>query len=191
MKKISRFLLVAMCILAGCVVSSVCPFYTGQDLVTTPLLSGTWSATSDKDKPETWRFDEGPGHSYRLTMTSPGDVQIYIAHAFRLRGQLFLDMSSTNTADLDVLPMHTIMKVALNDPKVLFALMNYDWLTNYVATNPAAVQHVFVQTSTDYTRLVLTAETPGLQSFLGNCMNTGEAWTNSISFSRETTKPKP
>jgi len=64
--------------------------------------------------------------------------------------------------------------------------MNYDWLTQLVTNRPAAVRHYFIgEGDADKRRLVLTADTKELQSFVLKHVNTKEAWGDAIELRKE------
>ncbi|HXU77052.1 MAG TPA: hypothetical protein VN794_10810, partial [Methylomirabilota bacterium] len=65
-KRTGILLSAAAVLLAGCVVSSVCPFYTEKDLVFEPAILGSW--INQKDASETWKFERGEKLAYRFTL---------------------------------------------------------------------------------------------------------------------------
>src|SRR5690348_16111402 len=56
MKRYTIISLAAVVVLAGCVVTSVSPFYTQADLVYEPSLAGNWMQA--KGGSEVWRFEQ-------------------------------------------------------------------------------------------------------------------------------------
>src|SRR5580700_7391306 len=97
MKKLTNSLLAAAAVLlAGCVVTSVCPFYTVKDVTSEPALLGDWIKQTNNNGDEIWRFDSSEGQAYRFTIIKPDSATVMEAHAFKLDGQLFLDVASMN-----------------------------------------------------------------------------------------------
>jgi len=109
MKKSCLMLLAsAAALLAGCVVTSVCPFYTEKDLVFETTLLGNW--VNPKNHDELWRFEKLPELAYRFTLLEATKADIMEARTFRLQGQLFLDIAS-NDQDIHFIPAHYLLKV--------------------------------------------------------------------------------
>src|SRR5260370_6119361 len=108
MKK-SLFILsvAAAAFLAGCIVSSVSPYYTGKDLVFEPALVGDWVKDSGND--EVWKFDKSGDRAYRFTLIESQKATVMEAHAFRLGGQFLLDGFSLNQQG-DVITPHYLLK---------------------------------------------------------------------------------
>ena len=113
MKKTLLLLLVsAAFLLAGCIVTSVAPFYTEKDLVFEPALIGNW--LNQKNAEEIWKFEKSSDLSYRFTLIEAQKATVMEAHAFKLQGQLFVDLYSANP-DYRVIPPHYLLKVTRTD----------------------------------------------------------------------------
>lgn len=156
-------------LLAGCVVTSVYPWYTAKDVVFDPALVGTWRGTDPGTKPgEFWQFEKLEDRAYKLTMAEDGKRKEFDTHLFKLGGHLFLDCFPRERPE-DSLPPHYLLRVGSVAPVLEIALLDYDWLGKLLEKNPKAVRHLIVPKKLGESgdgNLVLTAETAELQRFL-------------------------
>lgn len=193
MKKNACFALVAAAaLLAGCVVTSVCPFYTAKDLVFEPALVGDWIKQGNDSEREVWKFDQSGDAAYRFTLIEERKATVMEAHAFKLQGQLFLDIASIDQ-DVHVIPPHYLLKVTQLSPTLQMAELNNDWLKDLLAKDPAAIPHHLVKSGDkpEDLRVVLTADTPELQKFVLNHLKTEGAWKDSFELTHEQTPVGP
>jgi len=167
----------AAILLAGCVVTSVSPFYTAKDLVFEPALLGDWIGDTNKAGDEIWKFDQSGDMAYRFTIIKPDTASVMEARAFRLDGQLFLDVSSLEQ-DYHVIPPHFLLKVTQTTPALRMSQLNHDWLKDLVTKKPDAIRHHFVKSGdkSEDDRVVLTADTSELQKFIRDNLKTEGAW---------------
>lgn len=187
MKKITFGLLVAAAaILAGCVVTSVCPFYTEKDLVFEPALVGDWiKEGKNADDYEVWKFEKSAAVAYRFTLIEANKATVMEAHAFKLQGQLFLDIASIDQ-DIHVIPPHYLLKLSQVTPVLRMSELDHDWLKGLLEKEPNAIPHHLVRSGDqpDEWRVVLTANTAQLQEFLLKHLKTEGAWKNSVELKR-------
>ncbi len=175
--------------LAGCVVTSVYPFYTAKDVVFEPALLGTWVESAPDSKSEdTWTFAKGDGQEYKLTIGSDAKGDVYEATLFKLKGHLFLDLFRAKSEG-DGIPPHMLIHVAQIQPSLKMASLKYDWLKQLVEKNPRAIRHVKIKEKdsngkVDY-RVVLTAGTHELQRFVRKHLKTAEAWDSGGEMKRQ------
>ena len=166
----------AAALLGGCIVTSVCPFYTKGDLVAEPGLTGDWLRDL-KDRPaEVWKFEPRGGGKYRITLIEERSATVLDAHLFKLHDQLFLELASMDE-DYHVIPPHFLLKVSQFNPELRMAQLNHEWLKELVTQEPDAIRHHFVEgNSQDEKRLVLTAGTAELQKFIIKYLENENAW---------------
>jgi hypothetical protein len=181
-------LLVTGLFLAGCVVTSVYPFYTEKDLVFEPSLLGDWAGTDKDPSPikQFTRVERVGEKGYRATSFNEERTNSVICHLFRLKGQLFLDTCPTNH-EVDLIPVHQVSKVTRLSPEFENANLNYKWLEELLKKNPKAIRHTIVNDKfegTNDTRIVLTADTAELQKFILKYLNNTNAWNESTKASR-------
>jgi hypothetical protein len=181
----------AAVLLAGCVVTSVCPFYTAKDVVFEPALVGDWIAETNSAGNEIWKFDAAGDQAYRFTIIKPDTASVMEAHAFKLDGQLFLDVSSLNT-DISVIPPHYLLKINQTEPTLRMSQLDHDWLKGLLAKKPGAIRHHLIKDGDkpDDVRVVLTADTPELQKFVLANLKTEGAWAD-IELHREARVAQP
>lgn len=173
---------------AGCLVTSVYPFYTAKDVQFEPALLGKWSDT--KTKNEHWQFEQQGDKHYQLTY-SEGTNAPYTMQAtfFKMKGESFLDAFTTKEVDVQPppIPSHFLLRVLELKPNLRMAPLDYDWLQKTLAENPKALRHCLTppDEKPENQRLVLTADTAELQKFVLAHLNTRAAWTNETELSRD------
>jgi hypothetical protein len=156
-------------LLAGCVVTSVYPFYTTKDVVFDPALVGTWAETSSTNAAgEHWEFEKAEGQAYKLIIREPEKRTEYDAHLFKLNDGLFLDLYPRDRPE-NSLPLHYLLKVNRIEQTVEVDMLDYDWLQKLIEREPEAIRHMVVPKKLGDSGdgdLVLTAETAQLQKFI-------------------------
>ena len=170
-------------LLAGCVVTSVYPWYTAKDVVFEPALVGQWQGTepgakTDIKADEFWEFEKMTDKAYRLTVAEKNGRKEFNAHLFKLGRRSFLDCLPRERPE-DGLPLHYLLLVNKTTPTFEFTMLNYDWLTKLLEANPEALRHVIVPKKLDESGdgdLVLTANTAELQRFLLKHVNDTNAF---------------
>lgn len=172
-------LFAVMLFLAGCVVTSIYPYYTSKDLVFDPALLGNWvEAGQTNETPEYVRFEPMGTNGYWATALGGGETNSFEVHLFRLKQQLFLDTCPTNRS-LDFVPVHQVSKVTQIGPEIETANLNYDWLAKLVEHHPNAIRHMVLREKAGDEqggRIILTADTKELQRFILKYVNNTNAW---------------
>ncbi len=161
--------LVLMTLLAGCVVTSVYPFYTAKDVVFDPALLGAWAEDgSTNAADEHWRFEKAAGQAYKLTVQDKEKRTEFDTRLFKLEGRLFLDLYPRERPD-NSLPPHYLLKVTRLDPALEFTLLDYGWFKKLIENDPKTIRHIVVPEKLGENGdglLVLTADTAELQEFI-------------------------
>lgn len=176
----------AVLLLAGCVVTSIYPFYTEKDLFFNPALLGKWCDASATNQPPEYAQVEAAGEKgYRLTVFTKEQTNGSELHLFRLGQQLFMDEFPTNRS-LDFVPTHQLSKVMRVEPTLQAASMNYDWLAGLLEKHPRAIRHLVLpdQPGDKNGRIVLTADTRELQRFVLKYLNDTNAWNKPSEWKR-------
>ena len=188
-KRTGVLLSAAAVLLAGCVVSSVCPFYTQKDLVFEPAILGSW--INQNDASETWKFERAEKLAYRFTLIEARHATVMEARTFKLEGQLFMDIHSLDQ-DIHVIPAHYVLKVTALAPMLRMSEVDDEWLLALLAKDPTALRHHVLQTGDkpEDRRLVLTGDTAELQKFIVQHLNTTGAWKESFDL-RGASPPRP
>ena len=156
-------------LLAGCVVTSVYPFYTAKDVVFDPALIGTWAeAGSTNAANDHWRFEKAHGQAYKLTVQDNEKRTEFDAHLFKRKGGLFLDFCPRERPH-NPLRVHYLLKVTRIEPALEMNLLDYAWLKNLIEKDSKAIRHIVVPKKLGEDgagHLVLTADTAELQKFI-------------------------
>jgi hypothetical protein len=184
---------------AGCVVTSIYPYYADQDVVFEPGLVGQWiGSDAGSDSHDTIQFKKGADQGYLLATTENNTLSDkYAAHLFQLGDQRFIDLypaQRPNGDDLDFAAVHQVMKATVTATSLSLTGLNYKWLGELLEKDPRALRHVKVKSTKDGEnkdeyRIVLTASTKELQDFIKKYMNTKEAWSDPNEFKRPAAKP--
>jgi hypothetical protein len=179
--------LALMTLLAGCVVTSVYPFYTAKDVQFDPALLGTWAeAGSTNAANDHWRFDRLNQQAYWLTIGEQNETNRYETHRFHLKQHVFLDLCTTNRME-DHLPLHYLMKLENTGSKLQVKVLNFAWLAKLLEKKPKALRHILVPNepgNTNNNQLVLTADTPELQKFILKHINDTNAFGDATELTR-------
>lgn len=161
--------LALLTLFAGCVVTSVYPFYTAKDVVFDPALLGAWAeAGSTNAANENWRFEKAAGQAYLLTVQDNDERTEFDTHLFKLKGRLFLDLYPRERPNHSF-PPHYLLKVTRLKPALELEALDYDWLKQLIEKEPQAIRHLVAPKKLGETGdgdLVLTADTAALQRFI-------------------------
>lgn len=160
------FIAAALCLVAGCIVSSVYPYYTPKDLTYDRHLEGTWCKGLATN--ETWSFGGRNGQFYILTTVDSQSTNNFEAHLFKLKQYEFLDLLTTNRDEFQM-PVHILSRVTLEGAGLTLHFLDYGWVTGLLETNPAVLRHVILPAeagNTNDNMVFLTADTKELQKFL-------------------------
>jgi hypothetical protein len=186
-KKLTFPLVVASVVLSGCLVTSVCPFYTDKDLTFDKALIGRW--TNAKEAGEHWKFEKDGEKAYQLSYSNDSSTSVMQARMFKLGGQTFLDLFSAETKDIQPppIPAHFLLRADVDASTVGLTPLNYEWLVQWLEKNPKDLRHHIIRTgeNPDDIRLVLTADTAELQQFIVKHLKTEDAWKEPLQLRRD------
>jgi hypothetical protein len=160
----------AALLLAGCVVTSVFPWYTDKDVVYDAAVVGTWlGADANAKTNEFWKIEKQGEQAYKLTIVDSDDKRSeFDAHLFKLDNRRYLDFLPRDREGGGI-PPHYLMRVDSVSPTLDLVLLDYGWLEKLVTSDPNAIRHTIVPKPMGESGngdLVLTANTPELQAFL-------------------------
>jgi len=190
--KLPLLLALASTLVAGCVVTSVYPFYTEADVVFDPALVGAWVSADDPNPTkQTWTFERNGTKEYRLAIRDEEGTKEYEAHLFKLQDQRCLDLRLTERKE-GHFPVHFLLKVSQIQPTLQMSGLVPDWLDELLTRDPRAIRHQKVQMDPkdkDNWRLVFTAETSELQDFLRKHLNDPQAFADYGAMKRRENKP--
>lgn len=160
-KKAVFYLLAVM--LGGCIIPSLHPLYTEEELVFEEKLIGKW--VSEEEGGDIWKFEKSSENEYKMTITGEGQ---FIVHLVELGDMLFLDLfpddphlEQGDFYKFHLLPVHTFMKVDQIDPNLQLRVMNPEVVSEMLNEDPNLLKHEVVDDG-----IVLTASTEQLQEFV-------------------------
>lgn len=187
-------LLAISVVLSGCVCLSIHPLYSGNDTTFEPALLGTWALKSDVaeaanggESPATFKFADAGEGTYTLTHTvADGASSSFQVHLVRIGEALFLDLypdrsdeelGATWLYTFQLLGMHQFLYVEQLEPELVVREMNYDWLADQLAADPALLKNeaVYVDEG-DEPFYILTAQPAELQQFYAANIDTEGAY---------------
>jgi len=180
-KKAVFYLLAVM--LGGCVLPSLHPLYTDEELIFEEKLIGKWSDGND-----IWEFREGEGENYQMrVLDGEWKEGQFVAHLVKLGDMFFLDIFPDGVTlgepqafyGFHILPVHTFMKVEQIEPKLQLRAMDYDKVSEMLEEDPNLLKHEVVED-----RIVLTASTEQLQEFIVEYANEEGVFAEAIELTR-------
>ena len=187
-------------LLGGCVpVLSLHPLYTEDDVISEKRLLGVW--VDDPNSPEsTWEFKDAdePKNAYKLIFSDEeGKKGSFVARVVKLQSRLFLDVypselpweaDDPNKMDWPynsffLIPAHTFLRVDSIEPQLKMRLMLESKMKELLTEHPDLIKHTSVGD-----RLVLTASTKELQTFILKHADDEKVFTDEVSLARKQTK---
>lgn len=147
----------------GCVVPTLHPLFTEDDLVFDAQMIGPWA----EDDETLWVFEKSSKPSYRLVIADNTEMSLFDAHLLQLGSHRFLDLYP-RTGSLDetfhgshLLPVHTFYKVSFEGDSLQLVPMALDWLEEMIEAGSIQVAHAWPEGD-----LLLTASTRELQELV-------------------------
>jgi len=169
-------------IAAGCGLPSVYPFYTYKDVVFEPVLVGVWFEAKTNADDHGTAFEKSEDNGYTIREMKSSDTNVYTAHLFRLKNQLFLDC--VPQLDGQMIAAHLLLKVDQIQPTFKTALLNEDWMETLLKAHPDALRHMVNDHGSGDSGIVLTADTAELQNFLRKYMDSKDAFSEPAEMKR-------
>jgi hypothetical protein len=182
----------------GCYVPSIHPLYTNQDLIFNSDLVGQW-VESEKGKSQ-WVFAKKEEKSYVLRITQEDKkVFVFTARLLKVGAYHYLDIfpdtdDATNDDFLlkNMLPIHSFIRIKQLMPTLEVEVMNTEWLSEFIKSNPKAIKHeTMVVGKKDETLTVLTAQPKELQAFLIKHEKREKVWNKLNSLKKHAPETKP
>ncbi len=186
MKRMMFVMLLSMAaLLQGCIVKSLHPFYTVNDLVFRQELVNSW-IDDDGNKWLIRRSEDTP--AYEMRWLGQGDRNlVFLAHLFQLEGELYFDFipiedegkQSYGLFDLHLVAVHSVAKVhRLSENEIQIKWFNEKWLKSLFEQNRIKISHEVIkeefaaysedpdEAAKEIREYVLTGSTEELQKFL-------------------------
>jgi hypothetical protein len=162
---------------------SVHAFYQPQDRVFEPGLVGKWRGADEHDR-SGLQFEAQGTNGYKLTFKLDLDrdeTEVMEVCAFRLQGQLFLDLRSAPDEKTreqllapPLIPSHLLLRVDQCQPTLRAKVWNEEWVQGYLKKQPDLLQGEILGDPDD--RIVLTAKTARLRQLVLQSLTMTNAW---------------
>jgi hypothetical protein len=146
--------------------------------VTRDQLVGRWT---DINGSQTWDFRRGDGTVYELVYADQqGRDGRFVVHLTEISDELFMDLYPVDADpvkpgffNLHRVPMHTFFRVGLTDHALTLSFLQPEWLKQ----NRAEIMKKLPHVQRDERSLLLTATTAQLREFVGQHLDTADAFT--------------
>jgi hypothetical protein len=172
-------------IFAGCIVTSIHPFYTEDVVVFDPSLLGEWVVENEEGG---LTFVQDGENQYKMILKEEKDTIEFDVHLVKLQDRLFLDLyPSSSEKDEETffgfhfLSLHSILLIKQIEPTLQLAPMSQQWLRNEIQNDPSCIAHEIVGD-----RILLTSSSQELQKFVAAHVQTEGAFETADEFTRKT-----
>lgn len=163
--KVIAFYTLAL-ILSGCVVPSLHPLFTENDLIFDANLVGRWTSTEPNEMLE---FKQTKTKDYECIYVDKDNKSgKFIAGLGKIRNTTYLDiypsepdMTENAFFKAHLLPTHSFVKIELSKDSLRLCSMSPDSTNSLLKSKPNAAKHEKLEDST-----VLTASTKELRKFI-------------------------
>lgn len=155
---------ISLCILPGCVVQSVNPFYGKEALTDLPAVYGKWllkESSVNEGLNKEWTFS---ADKISLPETKTGSSALFF-RLFRIDDMLFLDAIADAPPDdlsiwwtLHVAPVHTVSRVILDDKTMKIIPLDASWMEEAVKKKTVLLPSVWHQEQNAYLFTATSAE---------------------------------
>ena len=164
-------------LLSGCIVRSLHPLYTDENVIFDARLIGQWA---EEDSKEIWEFSQQGEQRYKCVVyEEDGEQSILVARLLEIKGKMFLDFFPTDSDrqegvfyQLHVLPVHSFAYVKQIEPTLQIRFPSSDWLQELLEKNPDAIRHEVLGKDD----IILSASTEALQTFWLAHLDTEDAF---------------
>lgn len=161
LRKILYFVAATICVLfIGCPARSLSPLFDEKDAVFSPTLVGMWKNIKED---EVLTFLKSGEKSYDvIDREKNGDISTYKVQLGQLRKYWFVDLYSESCKDrYDVLPVHLIWRIWIDNDTLRLASLEGDWLKQMIDTKRLDIPHALQDGD-----VILTASTEELQQLV-------------------------
>jgi hypothetical protein len=155
--------------LGGCIITSLHPLYTDQQVLFEERLIGKWG-DANEDTIAVWEFRPSADRKYQMRAIGDFNYGRFDTHLVKLNDLLFLDVFPREPGEqaenneyywLHLIPAHSFIKVDWIGPKLQLRQIDADKFKKLLEADPNALKHEVTED-----RIVLTAPTEQLQEFM-------------------------
>jgi hypothetical protein len=166
----------AACMLTGCVVQSVHPFATQKTKKRLPGIEDKWRLVSiGKSGKKKENMGDEPWAFSRRDIRAPGGIEKKSPGAafdvvyFEVKNTVFASITAGDPGDsanewwlLHVIPVHELCRVDLDDDKLVLTPLDSEWLKKKIRSKKVSLSHIVV----DDNRWLFTATSEEWIAFL-------------------------
>ena len=157
-------LLITALLFSGCLVTSIHPLGTGDDIIFDENLIGMWMENDD----DFWTFSKGEKNTYNLIISGDDNVEEFSAKLVKLCDKLFLDIyperldTGNIVTDVLMLPTHTFLRFSRKESELSLGFTDPEWFTDRIDQNEEIdIEYLITEDEV----ITLTASTEELQVF--------------------------
>ncbi|WP_200975256.1 hypothetical protein [Echinicola sp. 20G] len=192
LKRISLLSLIILALVSSCVVPSLHPLYTKNELIVDKRLEGVWEGIKESDNNASLKISKfDPNQSkgslpdnadklYRLEHTEDGETVIFNLFLVKVGNSTYLDFHPHEYADLEfknffglmhLYPVHTFAKVSFEENQLIIQLFDGDFIKKMIKQNRVKISNENVSGE-----IILTASPKELQKFVLKYGNESELY---------------
>ena len=168
----------------GCVVPSIHPLYSEDDVTACPGIVGIWLDQAAAES-ETWKFFKKPGeNTYTMIYIMGGKPASFTARFTQIDGVVYMDTYPISSDEeswrgqgtklagwnllrqLHLLPVHLLWRIDLNGDVLRLSMLDPDMVNKQISAGSAVIAHEYQEVPECEPTLVLTAQTSDLREFL-------------------------
>jgi hypothetical protein len=145
---ISFLMVFFLFLLPGCIVQSLCPFYTKESVCNIEGISGEWKLLDDKGNPESgkpWIFQKDKV----IASDKSGSQGTLKVTYFRTGESFFMDTIADDPSEgtnkwwvMHVFPVHVVTKVEIHDNTLTLTPIDYNWIEKTLKDKTGTLPHI-------------------------------------------------
>lgn len=178
-------------LLKACVIPSIHPLYTEDDLIINEDIFGLW-----REGGNSWDFQsygerhgdsDMPAETISLVCTSNDEEAEFDLHLIKLGKYYYLDFIASDydlkneLLDFHLMPFHNFARVEIKKEEIQIEFFNADWFADLLDNNKIRIKHEYMEALDIY---VLTASTRSMQKFIEKYGDDPEAYEDPIVLKR-------
>jgi hypothetical protein len=167
---------------AGCLVTSLRPFYDDTSIEFEEALIGEWENEEDRTR---IRLDRAAWKSYKVTYTSPSGPVVLTGFLTRVGEGRVLDLTAGRPPDPVALliPAHVAVRVQILGDTATVSGLNYGWFLHEIEQGRLTRLRPALDNRKN---VVMTADTAGLRAWLAAQARDSEVFGDATRFVRIT-----
>lgn len=182
MNEMKILFIVIILFLEGCIIPSLHPLFTKDDIVFDPILIGTWIQETDNDV--SWIFEKSEDNTYEVTIKWSENIDKFKVHLIKLKQFVFLDFypQQENVNTYYFIPTHIFFRVWIEENMLRIAILDKQWFEDIAVKNKQGIAYERLE---DSNLVVFTSSTKELQKFILNNAENNLAFSDVMRLSRK------